>query len=226
MQVGLDIETSANSKSKRQIGLSNKFLHQFLIQLYIFNQQRLWAEAILISNLHKALAVSNNPRTTPEQTMNSSKISIRLSKLSDLRELQKMFVDTINTICKDDYSPEQIKVWTSSIENTQSWTDKLTSQYFLVADLDNKIVGYASLENNNYLDLLYVHKYHQRQGIADKLYNEIEKEAIKRKTTVLNSDVSETAKPFFEKKGFKTITRQTNIIKDIEIINYKMTKKL
>ncbi|MBI1286571.1 MAG: GNAT family N-acetyltransferase [Flavobacteriales bacterium] len=158
--------------------------------------------------------------------MNNLKISIRLSKLSDLTEMQKMFVDTISTICKDDYSPEQIKVWTSSIENTQRWTDKLTSQYFLIAELDNKIVGYASLENNDYFDFLYVHKDYQRQGIADRLYSEIEKEAIKRNATILNSDVSETARRFFEKKGFKIITPQTNIIKGVEIVNYKMTKTL
>ncbi len=158
--------------------------------------------------------------------MNNSKISIRLAKLGDLTEMQEMFVDTISTICKDDYTPEQINVWTSSIENTQRWTDKLNSQYFLVAELDNKIVGYASLENNDYFDFLYVHKDHQRKGIANKLYAEIEKEAIKRKATILNSDVSETARRFFEKKGFKTITPQTNRIKDVEIINYKMTKTL
>lgn len=158
--------------------------------------------------------------------MNDSKISIRLSKLSDLTEMQKLFVDTISTICKDDYSPEQIKVWTSSIENTQRWKDKLTSQYVFVAELDNKMVGFASLENNDYFDFLYVHKDYQRQGIADRLYFEIEKEAIKRKATVLNSDVSETARRFFEKKGFKTITPQTNIMNNVAIINYKMSKTL
>lgn len=158
--------------------------------------------------------------------MNSSKISIRRSKLSDLAEMQKLFVDTISTICKDDYSPEQIKVWTSSVENTQRWTDKLNSQYFLIAELHNKIVGYASLENNDYLDFLYVHKDFQRKGIADKLYSEIEKEAIRRKATVLTSDVSETARLFFEKKGFKTISPQTNIIMNVKIMNYKMTKPL
>ncbi len=155
-----------------------------------------------------------------------SEITTRLVKLDDLSEIQKMFVDTISTICKDDYSPEQIKVWTSSIENKQRWIDKLTSQYFIVAACENEIVGYASLENNDYLDFLYVHKDYQRQGIADRLYSEIEKEAIRRKATVLNSDVSETARRFFEKKGFKTIAPQTNIIKDIAIMNYKMTKKL
>ena len=164
--------------------------------------------------------------TTMKQTMNSSEISIRLPKLSDLTEMQKMFVDTISTICKDDYSPEQIRVWTSSIENTQRWTDKLTSQYFLIADLDNKILGYASLENNNYLDFLYVHKDYQRKGIADKLYTEIKKEAIKRKSNVLNSAVSKTARPFFEKKGFEILATQTNLVQGVEIINYKMTKKI
>lgn len=137
-----------------------------------------------------------------------------------------MFVDTITTICKNDYSPEQIKVWTSSSENTQRWTDKLTSQYFLVADLDNKIVGYASLENSNYLDILYVHKDHQRKGIADKLYAEIEKEAIKKKNDHPKFRRKQNSKTIFEKKGFKTIAPQTNIIKDVEIINYKMTKTL
>ncbi len=140
--------------------------------------------------------------------------------------MQKMFVDTITTICRDDYTPEQIKVWTSSVENTQRWTDKLTSQYFLIAELDKKIVGYASLDNNDYIDFLYIHKDYQRQGIADRLYSEIEKEAVKRKATVLTSDVSETARRFFEKKGFKTIAPQTNIIKDVEIRNYKMSKLL
>jgi len=68
-------------------------------------------------------------------------ITTRLAKLNDLAEIQKMFVDTISTICNDDYSPEQIKVWTSSIKNTPRWTDKLSTQYFRIAEFDNKIVS-------------------------------------------------------------------------------------
>ncbi len=158
--------------------------------------------------------------------MKISRITTRPAKLDDLGEIQKMFVDTILTICKDDYSPEQIKVWTSSIKNTQRWTDKLSTQYFRIAEFDNKIVGYGSLENNDYLDLLYIHKDYQRQGIADKLYSEIEKEAIKNGATTIHSDVSKTARPFFERKGFKLISPKIIIIQDTEIINYKMTKKL
>ena len=157
--------------------------------------------------------------------MKNSEITIRPGNIGDLTEMQKLYVDTITTICKDDYSQEQIKAWTSSIENTQRWTDILTSQYILITELDDKIVGYISLYNNDYIDLLFVHKDYQRQGIADKLYVEIEKEAIKQKATFLSADVSKTARPFFEKKGFLTLKEQTNIRQGVEIINYKMTKQ-
>ena len=58
---------------------------------------------------------------------------------------------------------------------------------------------------NEYFDFLYVHKDYQRQGIADNLYTEIQAKAIKQGTTLLTADVSITARPFFEKKGFKII---------------------
>ncbi|MEO9204122.1 MAG: GNAT family N-acetyltransferase [Gammaproteobacteria bacterium] len=152
-------------------------------------------------------------------------ISIRIAKLNDLTVMLKMFLDTISTICKDDYSPEQIEAWISSTENIQSWKNKLTSEYFIVAESDNNIVGFASLENEDYIDFLYVHKDYQRLGIADKLYFEIEKAAIIRGATTLSSNVSKTARLFFEKKKFKVQNEQINIRQGVEIINYKMTKK-
>lgn len=158
--------------------------------------------------------------------MNNPQISIRIARPDDLREMQEMFVETIQAICRKDYTPEQIKAWTSAARNIKRWTDKLKSQYFLIAEHGNKIVGYASLENNDYLDFLYVHKDYQRQGIAHRLYAEIEKEAKKRKATVLRSDVSITAKPFFEKKGFIASETQTHIVAGVEIVNYKMVKGL
>ena len=129
--------------------------------------------------------------------MDNLKISIRPALLSDLTEMQKLFVETIEAICEKDYSPEQIKAWTSSVKQTNSWVNRLQKQYFLIAQSNNKIIGYSSLEGIDYLDFLYVHKNFQRQGIADRLYAKIEHEAIKRGSTILNADVSITAQPFF-----------------------------
>lgn len=158
--------------------------------------------------------------------MDDLAISVRRAKADDLAEMLQLFSDTISTICKNDYSSEQIKAWTSSVEDFQTWTDKLMSQYFIVAELDNKLVGFASLENGDYIDFLYVHKDYQRQGIANKLYLEIEKEAINRRAIILSSNVSKTARPFFEQKKFIINEEQVNIRQGVEIINYKMTKRL
>lgn len=153
-------------------------------------------------------------------------MTLRNGKLEDLAELQQLFVDTIKTICRNDYTTEQIKVWTSGIENIERWEKIFKTQYVLVAERENKIVGFATLENGNYIDLLYVHKDFQRQGIAQKLYEKIEVEARRQRQTKLTSDVSKTAKLFFKHVGFEKIKEQKIIRKDVELINFKMIKEL
>jgi putative acetyltransferase len=151
---------------------------------------------------------------------------IRKGELNDLRELQKLFVDTITTICAAHYNSQQIEAWTSSVKNTERWNEMIAKQYVIVAHSENKIVGFATLDNCNYFDFLYVHKDHQRQGIAQQLLNDIEAEARRLKQTLLTAEVSTTAKSFFEKNGYKTQQEQTNLLQGVEIINYNMTKQV
>ena len=150
----------------------------------------------------------------------------RKGSLNDMAELQKLFVDTITTVCTADYDKQQIKVWASGVENKQRWLEVMEKQFIIVVQHENKIVGFATLDNGNYLDFLYVHKDYQRQGIAQLMLNAIEAEAKRLKQTVISSDISKTAKPFFEKNNFIALKEQTNIRQGIEIINYKMTKQL
>ncbi len=158
--------------------------------------------------------------------MDSSQITIRQGHLDDLTELQNLFVDTVSTVCKTDYNEEQIKIWTSSVEKKDRWLDILTKQYLLVAADTEKIIGFCSLDKGNYLDLLYVHKDFQRQGIANKLYAEVENEARRQGQTILTSDVSKTARCFFKKIGFEIIKEQTIEIRGTILTNFKMTKKI
>src|SRR5690625_3027429 len=104
---------------------------------------------------------------------------IRKGKLDDLTELKKLFIDTVTTICKADYNNEQIEAWISDTKNNvnqERWQNVLTKQFVLVAQHDNKIIGFATLDNGIYIDFLFVHKDYQRQGVADRLYTEIENE--------------------------------------------------
>lgn len=151
---------------------------------------------------------------------------IRIGDIEDLIEMQQLFVETIKNICNTDYDKEQINVWSSGIDDKQRWQDILTKQFVLIAQENNKITGFCTLDNGNYIDLFYVHKNHQRKGIAHKLYIDIEKEARRQKQTELTSNVSKTARPFFERMKFKVIRQQTFNVKGIELRNYKMIKAL
>lgn len=153
-------------------------------------------------------------------------VIIRKGQLDDLSELQQLFVDTITTVCKEDYNSKQIHVWTSGVGDKKRWQDIMAQQFVLIARDNEKIIGFCTLDNGNYIDLLYVHKDYQRQGIANRLYAQIEKESRRQGENLLTANVSKTAKPFFESVGFDVTKEQTVVRQGVELTNFKMTKKL
>lgn len=150
--------------------------------------------------------------------------ALRLANLNDLEELQTLFTETINRVCKHDYSAEEIKQWTSSTNDENRWKGFISNQYFLIAEYENKIIGFCSLKDENHLDLLYIHKDYQKMGIASLLYHEIKKESKRLGHKTLTADVSITAKSFFETKDFKIVREKKNLINGLEVINYQMSQ--
>ncbi|WP_126652048.1 GNAT family N-acetyltransferase [Chryseobacterium aureum] len=159
-------------------------------------------------------------------TSNNPRITIRKGTGSDLPEMLQLFTATIDEVGKKDYDLQQLEAWKSGAENKERWMDVIRNQYVLLAVAGNTIVGFCSLDQGNYIDLLFVHKDHQHKGIAFLLYHQIEQEALQCNEKKLTADVSKTARPFFEKTGFQVIQEQTVRVKGIAMTNYKMVKHL
>lgn len=151
---------------------------------------------------------------------------LKKATISDLNEMQELYVDTIKSVCKNDYNPQQIEAWIYGVNNKERWIEVIEKQYVLLAIIENKIAGYGTLKDGNYIDFFYVHKDFQRQGIADKLLIELEMEAKNQHSKIITSDISITARPYFEKKGFVVKAEQKNERLGVELINYKMEKGL
>lgn len=156
--------------------------------------------------------------------MNQS-ILIRKANSEDLFEILELFSGSVKS-CTADYTREQIEVWLLSAEKSERWLRSIESQYFILATLHEQIVGFASLKKHDYLDFLYVHQNFQRKGIAQLLYSEIEKKAQFYNSAKIISNVSITAKPFFEQQGFKVEHKNINLLNGVEIINFKMIKMM
>lgn len=155
-----------------------------------------------------------------------NEIYLRKAILSDLPEILTLFKETISSICKNDYTDKQIKAWIASVEDKGKWKKRIEYQFFLIAIIQDIIVGFGSIQDGDYLDVLFVHKDFQRRGIANKIYSALEKEAKKSGSTKIISNVSITAKPFFEKKGFLVIKEKIVELLHIEMTNYRMRKNI
>lgn len=159
--------------------------------------------------------------------MMSNKITIRSYSETDAPYLTAIYFHTIHTINARDYSPKQLDAWApiSTLE-TDGWMRKWQSVPPIVALADDKIVGFAEFEDNGHIDCFYCHHDYQGLGVGTALMKEIEAIAQKNKIHHLFADVSITARPFFEAKGFKVKSQQSVVIRDVELTNFLMEKIL
>ncbi|WP_375580684.1 GNAT family N-acetyltransferase [Marivirga tractuosa] len=151
-------------------------------------------------------------------------ITIVEASSSDIKEITQLFYNTIQAINSKDYPKDEIDDWSSWHTDIDKWKKRVNEQYFIVAKLDDKIVGFSSLATDGYLDLMFVHKDFQGHGIAKALLTDIKNKASIQQNDLIYSDVSITAKGFFEKHGFEVEKQQLKKSKKKELVNYRMTK--
>jgi len=153
-------------------------------------------------------------------------LTILQASPKDLEDILLLFKETIENVNAKDYSFEQIRAWSSGAYKKERWQAKIEEQFFLIAVIENKIVGFGSMTRDGYLDFLYVSKDHQRLGIAKMIYDQLEGFAKTNHLYQITSDISITAKPFFEKQGFVVVEEQQVLIDGTQLKNLKMEKTL
>ena len=89
---------------------------------------------------------------------------------------------------------------------------------------ERKIIGYADIQPDGYIDHFYCHHEFQRQGVGSTLFATLEKEARERGILKMYSNVSITARPFFEAMGFSVEKEQVIRIQDQKLKNYRMVR--
>lgn len=157
---------------------------------------------------------------------NSSLLTFRQAGPGDLPAMQNLFVNTIREVCKADYADSQVQAWSAGSGNKRRWDEMIAQQYVLVACSGDELTGFISLRHDGYVDMLYVHHDHQREGLASALYGRIEQKAMEWTLTFLMSDVSITARPFFEHNGFYVVKHQQVQVNGVTLTNFSMRKDL
>ena len=144
----------------------------------------------------------------------------------DAAVVAEIFRASIAQLTGDDYSEAQQGAWASTADDVAAFAKKLGRQLTLVATMAGSPVGFASLEGRDKIDMLYVHPGAAGHGAGAMLADALEKLAGGRGAEKLTVDASDTARGFFEKRGYVAQQRNSISMGDEWLANTTMSKQL
>lgn len=160
-----------------------------------------------------------------QEEQEKEKISIRKYIAEDAQDLANIYYNTIHLINIRDYNQQQVDVWApETSKEIARWLKKFERTNPFVAIINNKVVGFAEFEPNGHIDCFYCHHEWIGHGVGSALMKAIDEAAYQQGIKHIFAEVSITAKPFFDRCGFATVTQQTVEIKGVFLTNYKMEK--
>jgi putative acetyltransferase len=153
-------------------------------------------------------------------------IMIRPYTDNDLEGVVSCFTLSVRSIAGRHYDAQQVETWAPDSPDMSAWTDRLRRGGVFVAEIDSVIAGFARVEENGYVDLVYVHPDYERRGIGRQLLATAGKWAASRGAQRLESEVSIAARPLFEALGFRVEQEQRVERRGVRFRNYRMSKLL
>lgn len=151
---------------------------------------------------------------------------IRAYTPNDLDDVIQLFRRSIREIASQHYSLAQVAAWAPENPDRKAWARRLESGGAFVDERDQRVVGMARIDETGCIDLLYVHPEAQRQGVASALFDATLSWAISRGIRQLRADVSITARPFFERSGFRVVSEQTVERRGVTFRNFRMERTI
>jgi putative acetyltransferase len=145
---------------------------------------------------------------------------------ADAPLLREIFRDSIEELTGDEYTEAQQQAWASAADDVAVFGRKLAGELTLIATMEGSPVGFASLEGRDRIDMLYVHPAVAGQGVGGMLIDALEKLAGSRGAAKLIVDVSDSARGFFEKRGYVAQQRNSISVGDEWLANTTMQKQL
>jgi putative acetyltransferase len=145
---------------------------------------------------------------------------------ADTPLLAEIFRASIEELTGDDYSEAQREAWISAADDEQAFGARLAKALTLLGTMDGSPAGFASLVDNERLDMLYVHPAAAGHGVGSMLVDALEKLAAARGARRLRAEVSDSAQNFFKRRGFVPQQRNTVPLGDEWLANTTMEKPL
>jgi putative acetyltransferase len=151
-------------------------------------------------------------------------VALRPFLPTDARRCAIVFRSSIEELAEEDYSEAQCEAWAARADDEPAFAKALAGDLTLVATFEGEIVGFASLKGDTLIERLFVDPGYARQGVATALMDALTKLAQARGAKELTADVSDTAKPLFDRLGFESLKRNLVLTGEEWLGNTSMRK--
>ncbi|MEZ8697177.1 GNAT family N-acetyltransferase [Vibrio lentus] len=151
-------------------------------------------------------------------------VRIRNYQPNDNKALWEIYFHTVRNINVRDYSQEQVEAWAPSDFDSELWQKCLHRIQPFVAELDGRVVGYTDLQPNGLIDHFFCHHEYQGRGVGRALMEHVFQIGSVRGVSRYFSEVSITARPFYEHLGFTVVNEQEVEMRGVKLTNYVMEK--
>lgn len=151
-------------------------------------------------------------------------LCIREYRESDAKALAELYFESVRDGTKEHYSREQREAWAPSVPDSDKLRSRLAAMVVLVAVDETGIVGFMTLDETGYIDLVFVRPDRIGSGVASEIYKRIEEASQELRQERLFANASELAKPFFEKHGW--VVRRTRQVErnGVTMTSHQMEK--
>ena len=153
-------------------------------------------------------------------------VTIRAYRPADVDALIALFRAAVRQVASRDYTAAQVRAWAPDVIDRAPWLERRASRPTFVAELDGRIAGFSDLEPDGHLDMMFVHPRFHRLGVATALVSHVEAQARRLGLPRIYAEVSLTARPFFQRQGFRYIADRTIEQDGLSFLTFDMEKKV
>lgn len=143
---------------------------------------------------------------------------------ADAEATFRCFRSAIIRTASSDYDVAQIAAWAGPAEiDLAGWDAKRQAAHTFVAEVDGTVAGFADYRDDGVLDMLFVRPEYGGRGVARRLVETVQREARSAGHPALTTHASRTARPAFERFGFRVVAEQPDTtVRGVVVPNYRM----
>ncbi len=153
-------------------------------------------------------------------------LSVRPWELADASALSALYAASVRELGARDYSTAQIEAWASLTPSAEGLAARMADGRTRLVAIRQVIVGFIDIEPDGHIDLLYVAPEAAGQGVARLLLETAAALMPLCGTSRLYAEASETARPVFERLGFRVTARRDFEVAGVAIHNWAVEKPL